>query len=304
MDLIIPRVVFVGGKGGVGKSTISSAIALKEAREGAKSLLISTDPAHNLSDIFHQDSKGQICEIEKNLFFLEINPHKEAEKYINQVAKDTKKFVSPTSYAMLDAYYQAVSHSGSAQESALFDCLIRIIVTQKEWDKIIIDTAPTGHTLRLFGLPQMMREWSKTLLSEQERGGRIENILGHIEDKNPLEKRIEERYLLYTRFQNCLKDTKECGIIFVLNTDYLSLMETQRAIQTLQQENLNAFALIVNKIPPQSSDTFFMERYLTSKQYLEKILSYFRDYTIWQIPLKSQDILQKEDLMFIMQDLH
>ncbi|MDE7217677.1 MAG: arsenical pump-driving ATPase GET3, partial [Helicobacter sp.] len=117
---MLPPILFVGGKGGVGKSTMSSALACLLARD-SKTLLVSTDPAHSLSDIFEVAPSSQTQQVHDNLFVREIDPLAEVKAYAAQVAKDAKQFISAASYSLLESYYDNVAQSGVAQESALFD---------------------------------------------------------------------------------------------------------------------------------------------------------------------------------------
>lgn len=305
MSLHIPRLLFVGGKGGVGKTTLSSSIASLLAQRGEKTLLVSTDPAHNLGDIFEKRLGNEALAISENLHAIEIDPRQEVKRYIQAVASDTKRFVSANSYAMLDNYYQSVASSGVAQESALFDRLIRLIIEpDSRWDRIVVDTAPTGHTLRLFTLPKTLKEWSKTLLSQQERGGKIESALGHLSDSSSnIMLRLEERYLRYSAFNNRLKDPKECGILFVLNPEHLAIEETKRALHSLKHESLKPYALIINKIMPSSHDPFFAKRGESQARYLAEIDEVFKGERLWKIPLQGEDILGREGLGLIVREL-
>lgn len=296
----LPPILFIGGKGGVGKSTISSALACLLA-QSHKTLLVSTDPAHNLSDIFEIAPSSQTQQIHANLFLREIDSIAEVRAYTEQVAKDAKQFISAASYSLLESYYDNVAQSGVAQESALFDKLIRII-TQEQWEHIVIDTAPTGHTLRLFKLPLTLQQWSKTLLSQQEKSHNLEGIIGHLEG-NPLKDRLEERYLLYSQFNNLLH-SESAGIIFVLNPESLPIEESARAIHSLSHDKLKPYALVINKVPPPSADMFFAKRYENAQKHLAVIRERFKDFWLWEIPLLSGDILEQSGLAQITENLH
>ncbi|TDJ85815.1 ArsA family ATPase [Campylobacter volucris] len=298
--MIFPRVVFVGGKGGVGKSTMSSSIAKMLSLSGKKVLLISTDPAHNLKDIFDIEKNNQF---NTNLQILELNPQKEAKEYVENVSKATKELISPNSYEMLDNYYKIVKESAIAQESAMFDKLIKIISEDTNFDHIIIDTAPTGHTLRLFKMPKNLKIWSELLLKQREKNSNLQNIIGNIEGKDILKDNLENRHLRYSKFLNILKDNHQCAILLVLNLEKLPINETLRAIEELQIENITPFAIIINKIPPNSNDEFFKTRFEISLQNLKLARKLFKDFNILEIPLYNKDISSEVDLEFIIKHI-
>lgn len=289
------KVIFVGGKGGVGKSTISSSLACNFSSQGKKTLLISTDPAHNLSDLFQVHFSNTITSLNPNLSVLEIDPLKEARAYTQEIAKNNKAFVGAHSYEMIDRYYKSACENGVTQESALFDRLIYIITEQiHQWDHIIVDTAPTGHTLRLFTLANTLKTWSKSLLKYQQKNIHLQSILDAPSANHKLLDKLEARYAKYAEFQSMLQNPKFCSIIFVLNPDYLSIEETKRAIESL--EHIHIYALAINKIAPPSSEVFFKNRYEIQKQYLQKISDYFKGIKKWYISLLDQDILCQHQL--------
>ena len=294
----LPKIIFIGGKGGVGKSTISSSLA--KVLSDRKILLISTDPAHNLNDIF--DIKN-INKKNEKLKILELDPNKEVKEYIQNVSKTTKELISPSSYEMLDNYYKIVQESGVAQESALFDKLIKIITQDEIFDHIIIDTAPTGHTLRLFKMPKNLKNWSEFLLRQREKNSNLQNIIGNIEGKDILKDNLENRHLTYLKFLNMLKDANKCAIIFIINPEILSINETKRAIEELKKEDIKLFAIIANKIPPDSDDIFFKNRYKISLQNLKMAKEDFKDINLFEIPLYNKDISNENDLDFITNNL-
>lgn len=287
---MLSKIVFVGGKGGVGKSTISSSLACNLSTQGKKTLLISTDPAHNLSDLFQVQFSNSITLLKPTLSVLEIDPIKEAKIYTQEIAKDNKAFVGAHSYEMIDRYYKSACENGITQESALFDRLVHIITEQiDQWDHILIDTAPTGHTLRLFTLAQTLKTWSKSLLKHQQKNIHLQSILDAPSANHKLLDKLESRYQRYTQFQNILHS--QASIIFVLNPDYLSIQETKRAIENL--ENIKIYALAINKIAPSSSEEFFKNRFELQNQYLKMISDYFGEIKKWYIPLLDQDILKE-----------
>lgn len=299
---MLSKIIFVGGKGGVGKSTISSSLACNLSLQGKKTLLISTDPAHNLSDLFQVQFSNSIISLNPTLSVLEIDPIKEARAYTQEIAKDNKAFVGAHSYEMIDRYYKSACENGITQESALFDRLIHLITEQiHQWDHIVIDTAPTGHTLRLFTLANTLKTWSKNLLKHQQKNVHLQSILDAPSANHKLLDKLEARYEKYTQFQSILQNKTLSSIIFVLNPDYLSIEETKRAIENL--EHIHLYALAINKIAPQSSEEFFKNRYEIQEHYLQKISDYFIGIQKWYIPLLDQDILQEHQLKELLKEI-
>ncbi|KAE9540131.1 ArsA family ATPase [Ursidibacter maritimus] len=309
----LPKILFVGGKGGVGKSTTSSAIAvaLSSGQNAKKVLLVSTDPAHNLGDIFDVDLTNSVSKINENLSVVEIDSSLEAKAYVDHVAQNMRGFVGAASYARIDDYFAKVADSSSTLEAALFERLTTILTKEaNEYDHIIIDTAPTGHTLRLFFMPKELKDWSKTLLSMQERGGISEKVLGHLDggDKNrfsdpdgfirgQLIEKLDERYTRYSAFSNLVKDPRKCGIILVLNASKLAIAETQRAIQSLDKKGLKPYAIVLNKVlPDNSTDDFLTSRITQEAEYVAQSDKAFNHYRYVKMPLFKQDIISQESL--------
>lgn len=301
----LPKVIFIGGKGGVGKSTTASGLAFSLANMGKKSLLVSTDPAHNLSDIFGIKLSNQVTAASKQLDIIEIDAQKEAKLYVEKVAKSMRGFVGANSYDRIDDYFLKVADSASTLEAALFERLSQILTIDiNSYDHIIIDTAPTGHTLRLFFMPGQLRDWSKNLLSMQERGGMAESVLGHLSKgdngrfsdpdgfiRGQLIELLDERYQRYSAFANLIKDTKRCGIILVLNASKLALNETLRAIDNLKQKGLSPYAILLNKVlPASSSDEFLHARIKQEMEYIVASDKHFSAYRYAKMPLFKVDI--------------
>ncbi|MCG5103966.1 ArsA family ATPase [Oceanobacillus alkalisoli] len=294
------KILFIGGKGGVGKSTSASAIAWRLAIMGKKTLLISTDPAHNLGDIFSVKIGGEPKKIVQNLYALEINPEHETTKYINTV-KDNIKGVVHSS--MADEVYRqldTVKASPGADEAALFDKLISIIIEEREeYDHLVFDTAPTGHTIRLLTLPELMGVWIEGMLKKRKKTN--ENYVQLLNDGEPIEDPIYEVLLerknRFRKAREILLNQDRTGFIFVLNPERLPILETKKAIDLLARYDLHVHTIIINKILPKEADgAFIKKRKEHEKLYLEQIQQLFRQQKLIHVPLLSEDITTTDQL--------
>ena len=300
MDVLSKNIIFVGGKGGVGKSTSAAAIAWRSAENGNKTLLISTDPAHNVGDIFNQKIGGKIKAIADNLYALEIDPEIETDNYIKTVKANIKGTVHSSMMEEVNRQLDTAKASPGADEAALFDKLIHIILEERQnFDKLVFDTAPTGHTIRLLTLPELMGVWIEGLLEKRRKTN--ENYTQLLNDGEPREDPIydvlRERQERFSKARDLLLDEQVTGFIFVLNPERLPILETKKALDLLHNYHLHVKTLIINKILPKEADgKFLLERKKHEKKYLQQIEETFPKQKLVHVPLFSQDIVSKTQL--------
>ena len=310
------QIVFVGGKGGVGKTTVSSALALQQANRGRKVLLISTDPAHSLADAFDRPIGDPVRNIAPNIDALEIDPDAEVEAHIERVMRTMKRFSKPDLYPEIERQMRLTQQSPGAQEAALLERIARLIDEQPEhYDVLIFDTAPTGHTLRLLSLPEAMAAWTQGLLKQTERSKKLEGVLEHLSPKagkdiaNPmadatqheaaeLDDRTAEmtntllnRQRLFQRTRRMLTDPEKTALIFVLTPEKLPILETTRAVAALRQEQLPITGLVINRNLPADADGEFMAKRRSQEAvYRNDIEREFSDLQRIYLPLFPTDL--------------
>ena len=294
------KIIFVGGKGGVGKSTSSAAIALRAAQSGYKTLLISTDPAHNIGHIFEKKVGGNTTKIANNLYAIEIDPEKETAQYIKSVKENIKGVVQPKMMEEVHRQLDTARASPGADEAALFDKLISIILKESmHFDKLIFDTAPTGHTIRLLSLPELMGIWIQGLL--EKRYKTKENYSRLLHDGEPVDDPIfdvlQERQQSFAKAREIMLDLEQTSFIFVLNPEQLPIIETKNAINMLDKYHLHVKTLIVNRVLPDHDEgEFFKQRKKHEQKYIDKINKEFQDKQLIFVPFFSHDIINIQQL--------
>ncbi|WP_158737307.1 ArsA family ATPase [Alteribacillus sp. YIM 98480] len=295
------EILFFGGKGGVGKSTSSSAFALAAAEKGKRTLLVSTDPAHNLSDLFDTNIGDKRKQLTENLWGMEISSEKESRRYINQVKDNLKGLVKSHMAEEVNRQIDMAAVSPGAEEAALFDRLVQIVLEEKEYfDTIVFDTAPTGHTVRLLSLPEMMEAWIEGMLKRRQSIN--ENYSQWLNDGEPVDDPIY-RVLMnrkdrFSEARKVLINNKRTAYIYVLIPEKLPVAETKRALQMLEQANLKVNALVVNKcLPEHAGDSMFIEkRRKQERAYIQQIKEEFPNQKKIFLPLLEEDIATRKAL--------
>ena len=314
--LLARRIVFVGGKGGVGKTTTAAALALAAAERGRTCLVVSTDPAHSLGDIFDSAIGDAETALAPNLTGLEIDPDRAAAAHIAIVKERMKTLVHPRLYDEIDRQLDLAAHAPGATEAALVERVAELMaVAGSRFDLILFDTAPSGHTVRLLSLPEVMSAWMDGLLRHRERSSRLGAMLGHLRGKpgqgddlslidaradhprDSPEARINEvlqarrRKFLVARER--LLDTAGTAFLLVVNPDRLSMLESRRVVDTLARFDLPVSSLIVNRVLPDTADAagaFVDARRAQERTYLREIEEVFPALPRAVIPLQPDDV--------------
>ncbi len=316
MLLTDKRVLLVGGKGGVGKTTTSSALALLASERGKRVLLASTDPAHSLADAFNRDIGDRITRLAPDLDGLELDPERELDQHLARVSAQLKRYTRPEMFDEVERQMRLTRQSPGAQEAAILERIANVIeLGLRDYDLVIFDTAPTGHTLRLLSLPEAMAAWTQGLLNANRRAEKFDEVLAHLRPRagrdvdNPLadpgehptagmderSKAITETLLarqrLLQRTREVLTDPARTALLFVLTPEKLPILETGRAVKILQQEGLPLAGLVVNRILPERADgEFLAARRALEQQHLAQIDQDFAKLPRYKLPLQATDI--------------
>lgn len=289
------KIIFFGGKGGVGKTSCSSAFAIAKAKKG-KVLLVSTDPAHSISDLFNQKIGAEIISLQDNLDGLEIDPQKESDDYINAIKGNMSNIISPIILDEMNKQLDAARVSPGSHESALFDKMIKIIIEgSKHYDYIIFDTAPTGHTIRLLTLPEMLGAWMNTLLKKRRKSLKLRQMVKRIKgesiEEDPIIRILKRRQKHLIQAREIMMDHESLSFIFVMNPERLPIEETKKAVHLLRQYKIPVNNLVINRILPENPvESFWQQKKQHETQYLKEIEEHFKGMHFYKLPLFPNDM--------------
>lgn len=294
--------VFIGGKGGVGKTTVSAATALWFARNGKKTLIISTDPAHSLSDSYEKNIGYNPTPIAENLEALEIDPEMAMKEYQGKM-KEQQALNPGMDMGLMQDQMDMATMSPGIDEAAAFDKFLQYMTTD-DYDMVIFDTAPTGHTLRLLSFPEMMDSWvGKMIKLRRQIGGMakaFKNIMPFMGDEEEEDKALEDMEATKKQIREArgiMADPDRTSFKTVVIPEEMSIYESERAMEALHKNNMFTDGVIVNQIQPEEADCEFCRaRRVIQEQRLKTIHQKFGDQVIAEIPLMNHEVKGIDEL--------
>ncbi|GAB4524752.1 MAG: arsenical pump-driving ATPase [Anaerolineales bacterium] len=267
------RTVFFAGKGGVGKTVASCITAVWLARQGCKTLLLTTDPAAHLGDVLDTPISDEAAPVpgQPGLWAVKIDPKATAEAYKARILEDARRRGRPEAAIRV---MEEELNSPCTEEIAAFDKFIEF-ASQDDWDAVVFDTAPTGHTLRLLELPV---DWSKQI--DVKVFASVDTAAADDVAKQRFGKVIE-----------MMSDPAQSTFAFVMYPESTPMLEAWRAAQELETVGVRAGLVVANMvIPPEQADTPFVRaRRAMQERYLGEIVERF-GVPVVQIPLLASEV--------------
>jgi len=295
------RFLLFGGKGGVGKTSSSAATSIWLADRGQEVLILSTDPAHSLSDSFDQNlSGGEIVRIKgvKGLYALEMDPKKEYSKYQKTMQESEVEIPKEVGFMMegLDDI-QAMTPPGT-DETLAFSKVLEFIETTDEYDIIIFDTAPTGHTLRLLHLPSLLDSFFGKIISFRMKMGQIwGKMKAFLKRQDYDDDSLEQLKRLKEVIENANKELtnpKKTSFVIVTISEMMAIYETERLLSNLYEVEIPCSAIVINQLFPENVEVdckFCNSRRAMQQKNLKEIKDiYAEDFTLVEVPLFPTEI--------------
>lgn len=293
------RIAFFGGKGGVGKTTCSAAYALSLAEKGRRTLLVSTDPAHSLGDLLDVLIGDESLKVGDFLYVREIDPERASRRYMEEVKKNLRDLAAPKLWKEVERQMDFAAASPGADEAALFDEMVSVILeAERDYDRIVFDTAPTGHTLRLLSLPELMGVWIEGMLARRRKTRELQRMLNNASGLTDDDQPEDRVYALLQRRKNRFASARErlldpafTSFYFVVNPEKLSILEASKAREILNKYGIPVGGVVVNRVIPEEADgDFLAQRRKQEKMHLKEVEERFGDLPLLYIPLEPEDI--------------
>lgn len=304
------RIITFTGKGGVGKTSIAAATALRLSELGMRTLVLSTDPAHSLSDSFNMSLSAEPKQIKQNLYAIEVNAYVDLKQNWHVVQKYYANLFA--AQGMPNVMADEMTVLPGMEE--LFS-LVRVKRYKQSglYDALVLDTAPTGETLRLLSLPdtlawgiKMIRNVDKFIVRPLARplAKMSDKIATYVPSQEVFDS-VDQVYEELDGIRDILTDQSKSSVRLVLNAEKMAIKETMRALTYLNLYGFKVDMVTVNKMIDTNEDSGYLEKWKGVQQrYLNEINDSFAPLPIKKLPMYDNEVVGLEALMRLSHDLY
>lgn len=297
------RILFVGGKGGVGKTSVSSALALAYARDGGRVLLVSTDPAHNLGHAWDRqlsDGLARVFTHEDGVVdAVEIDPQATIERHFATVAATMMRLLPDRLHASAQQHLDQAKSAPGSHESAVLERIAELVeISRDTHDLVIFDTAPSGHTLRLLSLPEKLTTWTETLLASRDRSERFaaaaRSVVGTKDDEPTADAELRRTLIArrdrFALLRSLVTDADATSFIVVSIAERLPVAESIDVVRQLIELGIDPAAIVVNRRSPADAGQLLADRRAQEQTHIATLHAAVDSIPISQIPLLAGDL--------------
>lgn len=297
------KVLFVGGKGGVGKTSVASALALARARNGGRVLLVSTDPAHNLGHIWDTDLSDAVARVftasDGHVDAVEIDPRATIERHFKAVSATMMKLLPERLHRSAKAHLELAKTAPGSHESAVLERIAELIDHGVDaYDLVLFDTAPSGQTLHLLSLPEKLMGWTESLLASRSRSDRFAAAArGIVGGENPeaaadseLRRTLVARRDRFSRMSKTITDGTITGFVVVTLAEKMPVAESLDIVRQLHDLGVDVASLVVNRRSPADAGAFLAERRIREDICLQELREHLHTVPMTELPLLVRDM--------------
>jgi arsenite-transporting ATPase len=313
--------IFVGGKGGVGKTTTSCCLSVQLAKVRPNVLIVSTDPAHNLSDAFGQKFGREPVKVNgyDNLFCMEVDSSGDQEWEVHEAALAAQGVEADGLQSGVGSIMKDLMTSVPGIDEAMAFAELMKMVQEMNYSTIVFDTAPTGHTLRLLSFPRTMESAIGKLLDLKNRfAGMLKTVTGMMgaggaEGVEQMITKLEQLKGLIDQVHNQIRNPEKTTFVCVCIPEFLSIYETERLVQELSKSEIDTHNVVVNQVlfpdkdagdlsnwynktkgalPQEAQDLIgkTIARKRMQDRYIEQIFELYEDFNITLMPLLDNEV--------------
>ena len=285
------KLILFGGKGGVGKTTCASSTGLFLSKD-FKTLLFSTDPAHSLSDSLGQRFDDEIRQVKgvKNLSAHEVSAEKALSKFKIEHEDEIRKILDTSTYLDQEDIDSAFSLPIPGMDEVMGFKAIVDLIEEAKFGKYIVDTAPTGHALRLLSLPGLLDDWIKVMAKMRWKYRYMVKTFSGEYRPDEGDDFLVKMKKTVNRIEELLKDQNRCEFIACTIPEDMAILETERLINNLDKYGIKVKQLVINNVIESRDCKFCRERGKEQEKYIKQIRKKFGNLKTSIVPLQPREV--------------
>ncbi|USQ80767.1 ArsA family ATPase [Ornithinimicrobium faecis] len=322
-------VLFVGGKGGVGKTAVASALGLAQARAGRPTLVVSTDPAHNLGHLWRREVGDSPVELAPLLRGLEIDPTRTTDEHLRAVRTTMRRLMADHLQGEVDKHLDLARDAPGTHEAAVLERIAEVVEQRVSGELVIFDTAPSGHTTRLIALPELMQAWTDGLLRRQDKSARFGAALRGLEGSDydaaevigsrrlpgsgtsigprrtqdrrgrrdeEIRAVLDRRQQRFRHLREVLTDRTSTSFVIVTAAERLPVLESVELHEQLVRSGMDVAAVVINKRSPADDGDLLASRRQLEEPHVAQLAQSLPHLPTVQVPLLAGEVLGEEGL--------